>query len=89
MPKAYPFNIEMCEIIASKHFRNKYMRLWNWDYHILRRAIKEAYKIEKAGKTKFEAYFMEGGKSRKVIFVYYFESDSIFVISGSSGGDKI
>jgi hypothetical protein len=87
MVHSLPFNLDSCELVASKHFRNKYMREWNWDYRDLREAIKNAYRLDKAGKNKFEAYCKEKGRSKKVIFVYYFEFNSIFVISGSEGGD--
>ena len=76
------YDIETCEISVGKHFRNKYMRDWVWDMFDLRNAIKEAYKIEKVGKTKYEAYTRKSG-SKKIIFVY--ESETIFVISGSEG----
>ncbi len=49
------FDIDSVELYASKHFKNKYMFRWNWDYVDLRRAIKEARKIEKVGKEKYEA----------------------------------
>jgi hypothetical protein len=88
MPKPLPFDIESCELVASKHFRNKYMRLWDWDYLALREAIKNAHRLEKVGKTKFEAYCRERGKSKKIIFVYYPEFNSLFVISGSEGGGE-
>ena len=46
-------NFKKCKLEASKHFRNKYMREWNWDYIELREALKTAYTIDKIGKTKF------------------------------------
>ena len=77
-----PFDI--CKIEVSKHFRNKYMREWNWDYIDLKEAIKNAYKIDTVGKTKYEAYTNKKG-GKKIIFVYYSEFDTIFIISGSEG----
>ncbi|MDI6655176.1 MAG: hypothetical protein QME59_04745 [Candidatus Hydrothermarchaeota archaeon] len=46
------YNIETCELSASKHFKNTWMKKWNWDYIDLRDAIKNAYKIDKVGKKK-------------------------------------
>ena len=78
------FDIDKCKIEASKHFMLKYMKKWNWDFNDLREAIKAAYKIDKAGKKKYEAYARKNG-SKKIVFVYCFENDAIFVITGSEG----
>ena len=51
---------------------------------VLREAIKIAYKIDKVGKKKYEAYVRKNG-SKKIVFVYYFEYGTIFVITGSEG----
>lgn len=80
----YNFDIDKCAIDISKHFRNKYMRKWNWDMFDLREAIKNAYKIDKVGKKKYEVYTKQKG-SKKIIFVFYKEYDSIFIISGTEG----
>lgn len=80
------FDISVCKIEASKHFMLKYMKKWNWDFNDLRDAIKNAYKIDKVGNKKYEAYARKDG-SKKVVFVYYLEFDTIFVITGSEGGD--
>ncbi len=82
MMKSYDIN--NCGLDVSKHFRNKYMRKWSWDFIDLREAIKKAYKVEKVGKKKYEVYVEKKG-SKKIIFVYYSEFDAIFVISGSEG----
>ena len=79
-----PFDADACKIEASKHFMLKYMKKWNWDFDDLRYAIKNAYKIDKVGKKKYEAYVRKEG-SKKIIFVYYFEFDIILVITGSEG----
>jgi len=60
------------------------MRKWNWNFIDLREAIKNAYKVEKVGKKKYEVY-VEKKDSKKIIFVYYSEFNTIFVISGSEG----
>ena len=78
------FNLDKCQIETSKHFMLKYMKKWNWDFNELREVIKNAYKIDKVGKKKYEAYTRKNG-SKKVVFVYYFEHDTIFVITGSEG----
>lgn len=78
------YDIDACELDVSKHFRNKYMRKWNWDFVDLREAIKNAYSVQKAGKKKYETYVEKKG-SKKIIFVYYSDFDTIYVISGSEG----
>lgn len=60
------------------------MRKWNRDYSDLREAIRKA-RIEKVGKTNFEAYMTSKEGSRKIIFVYYKEFDTVFIISGVEG----
>ena len=76
------YDIDTCQIELSKHFRNDYMRKWNWDMYDLREAIKNAYKVDKLGKTKYEVYTKKGG-SKKIIFVYDNLDKTIFVISGA------
>ena len=78
------FDIESCKIEASKHFMLKYMKKWNWDFVDLREAIKNAYKVDKVGKKKYEAYSRKNG-SKKIIFIFYLEYNMIFVITGSEG----
>ncbi len=77
-------NFDTCKIEASKHFVLKYMKKWGWDFMDLREALKCAYKIDKVGKKKYEAYVRKDG-SKKIIFVFYFEFDTVFVITGSEG----
>ena len=72
------------EILPSKHFRNTWMRKWDYDMYDLRNALKEAYKIEKVGKSKYEAYTRYKSKrSRKIIFAV--SEDTIFIITGAEG----
>ncbi|MBI3412554.1 MAG: hypothetical protein HY051_00545 [Candidatus Aenigmarchaeota archaeon] len=61
------------------------MRKWDYDMYDLRAALKEAYKIDKVGRTKYEAYtrYKASGKSRKIIFVVY--PAEMFVITGAEG----
>jgi len=73
---------------VSKHVRNSWMRRWDWDMHTLRSALKQAYKIDKVGRRKYEVYTRYGarrGKSRKLIVVEY--GEEIFIITGAEGGD--
>ena len=78
------FDINKCKLETSKHFKNTWMRKWNWDYHDLRESIREAYEIKKIGKKKFEIYVRKKGE-KKIIAVYYIEFDTIFIITGSEG----
>ena len=68
-------------INLSKHFRNTWMRKWNWDMNYLRSALTETYKIDKVGNNKYEAYTKKGGKNRKIIFTII--NDEIFIITGA------
>ena len=77
-------DIQSCHLSVSKHFRNTWMRKWDWDYHILRDAIANAYKTKKVGKNKYEA-FTHLKKGKKIIYVYQWETDTIFVITGTEG----
>jgi len=80
-----PWDINTVIINISKHFALKYMRKWSWDFHDLRDAIREAYKVEKVGAIKYEIYVQKGG-FKKIILVYYDEEKEIFCITGSEGG---
>ena len=72
------------EIKPSKHFRNTWMRKWDYDMNDLRAALQEAYKINKTGKIKYEAYTKHKfKKSRKIIFIVY--GNEIFIITGAEG----
>lgn len=73
------------QIRPSKHFITTWMRKWNYDTLALQNAIENAYKIEKVGKYKFEAYFRAKGKSRKLIFIKDDQSKEIFIITGAEG----
>jgi len=69
----------------SKHFRNTWMRKWDWDMHDLRTAIEEAYETKKVGKKKYEVYtrYKGEGKSRKLILVDC--PEEVFIITGAEG----
>ena len=80
----YNYDIERCQLQASVHFKNTWMRKWDWDYRDLRDAIRNAYKVEKVGKKKYEAYVRKKGE-KKIIMVYYREIETLFIITGSEG----
>ena len=64
------------------------MRKWDWDMHDLRTALKEAYKVDRVGRHKYEVYTRYRAnerKSRKLIVVEY--PEEVFVITGAEGGD--
>jgi hypothetical protein len=82
-----PWNIVHVKLVLTKHFSNKYMRQWSWDFHDLREAIRDAYKIEKCGRSKFEIYVQKNG-FKKIITTYYDEDDELVCISGSQGGKR-
>ncbi len=70
------------EIKPSKHFRNTWLRKWDWDINQLRSALMNA-KIEQIGKNKYGAYIKAKKGSRKIILVY--TGDEIFIITGAEG----
>lgn len=76
------YDPDTCAIHSSKHFKNTWLRKWGWDYVDLRNAIRDAYKVDKIGKRKYEAWVRKKGL-KKIVFVYYAEFDTIFVITGT------
>jgi len=72
-------------IRPSKHFILGWMRKWDYEPESLQTALENAYKIEKVGKFKYEAYVRVKGKSRKFIFVKDDEYKEIFIITGAEG----
>ena len=63
-----PFDIDEISIDVSKHFRNTWMRKWNWDQFDLREALREAYKVsrlggQEMGSLREEAWRKEAGHS--------------------------
>jgi hypothetical protein len=70
----------------SKHVRNTWMRKWEWDMHDLRMALREACRIDKVGRSKYEVYTRFGartGKSRKLVVIDY--PEEVFIITGAEG----
>lgn len=83
-----PWKIEKVKLKVTKHFALKYMNNWYWDFHDLRDAIRDAYRIEKIGKDKFEIYIQKSGL-KKIITVYRSLDDELICISGAEGGKRI
>jgi len=77
--------IKEYQIRPSKHFVLTWMKKWDYDIHSLRNALEKAYKINKVGKNKYEAYIKLKRKSRKLIFVKDEEYKQIFIITGAEG----
>ncbi len=73
------------KIRPSKHFILTWMRKWDYDNHALRQALENAYKVEKVGKRKYEAYTRKKEKSQKLIFIKDEERKEIFIITGAEG----
>ena len=73
------------KIRPSKHFILTWMRKWDYDIDSLRNTLESAYKVDKVGKHKYEAYTRVKGKSRKLIFIKDEEYKEIFIITGAEG----
>ena len=80
----YPFDLERCHLKVSKHLRNTRLRTWGWDYHDVRDALRQAYRLKRLGRRKFEAWVQKDG-SKKLIFVYDEAEDCVFVITATEG----
>lgn len=66
----------------SKHFRNTWLRRWDWDLVQLREAMRGG-DTERIGKSKYEIRMRADRKGRKVILVEY--EEEIFIITGAEG----
>lgn len=73
------------KIRPSKHFILTWMRKWDYDIYSLKYALENAYKIDRAGKRKYEAYIRVKEKSRKLIFIKDEAYKEIFIITGAEG----
>ena len=73
------------KIRPSKHFILTWMRKWDYDADSLRNALESAYKIDKVGRHKYEAYTRAKGKSRKLIFIKDEKYKEVFIITGAEG----
>jgi hypothetical protein len=66
----------------SKHFRNTWLRRWDWDLVQLREAMRGG-RTTRIGETKYEIRMRVRGKGRKVILVDY--EEEMFIITGAEG----
>ena len=73
------------KIYVSRHFALTWMRKWDYDKELLRRELENAYKIDKVGKNKYEAYMRAKKNSRKLIFIKDDNYKEIFIITGAEG----
>ena len=78
-------NLADYKIRPSKHFILTWMRKGDYDIYLLKNVLENAYKIDKVGKCKYEAYIRAKGKSRKLIFIKDDKHKTIFVITGAEG----
>jgi len=79
-----PFDVDRVRIDTSNHFRNPWMRAWDWDLIELREAIREAYGVQRAGRKKWELFVRKNGE-KKLVVVYEARSEEVFVITGAEG----
>lgn len=80
----YDFDLDEVTLEASKHFRNTWMRKWNWDYHQLREVLRDAHRVERVGKSKYEVHVRKKGE-KKIILVFESDAQTVFVIAGAEG----
>ena len=79
-----PFDIDRVHVCVSKHFRNTWMRKWDWDQTDLREALRDAFRVSRVGREKWEMFVQKQGH-KKLVIAYDAEYDEIFVITGSEG----
>ncbi len=60
------------------------MRRWSWDQHDLREAIRDAYKVARAGRGKWEFFVRKKGE-KKLVIAYEARTNEVFVITGAEG----
>ena len=79
-----PFDIDRIHVYVSKHFRNIWMRKWDWDQTDLREALRDPLRVLRVGKGKWENFVQKKG-DKKLVIAYDAEYDEVFVITGSKG----
>ena len=79
-----PFDIDRIHVYVSKHFRNIWMRKWDWDQTDLREALRDTLRVLPVGKGKWENFVQKKG-DKKLVIAYDAEYDEVFVITGSKG----
>ena len=60
------------------------MRRWGWSYRDVRDAFREAYRVDRTGKGKFEVRVRKHG-SKKLVVAYDETADRVTVITGTEG----
>ncbi len=76
--------MDTARIDVSKHFRNTWRRKWDWDHTELREALREAYRVTKSGRNKWEVFVRRKG-AKKLIVVYEADTHEVFIITGAEG----
>ena len=79
-----PFDIDRVHVYVSKHSRNTWMRKRDWDQTDLREALRDALRVLRVGKGKWEIFVQKKGH-KKLVIAYDAEYDEVFVITGSEG----
>ena len=79
-----PFDIDRVHVYVSKHFRNTWLSKWDWDQTDLREALRDALRVVRVGKGKWEIFVQKKGH-KKLVIAYDAEYDEVFVIAGSEG----
>ena len=79
-----PFDLDEVSIDVSKHFRNTWMRKWDWDQVDLREAIRATHRVSRVGKNKWKLFVRKRGE-KKLVIVYEAGPGEVFVITGSEG----
>ncbi len=79
-----PFDIDRVHVYVSKHSRNTWMRKRDWDQTDLREALRDALRVLRVGKGKWEIFVQKKGH-KKLVIAYDAEYDDVFVITGSEG----
>jgi len=66
----------------SKHFRNTWLRRWDWDL-VQPREVMRSWRMERIGEAKYEIRMRVGGKGRKVVLVDC--EEETFIMTGAEG----
>jgi hypothetical protein len=79
-----PFDPDEVSIDVSKHFRNAWMRKWDWDQVELREAIRATHRVSRVAKNKWELFVRKRGEKKPVI-IYESGPGEVFIVTGSEG----
>lgn len=58
------------------------MRKWDWDQFDLREALRDAYRVSRTGKGKWEVFTRKKGE-KKLVMAYDEQNKEVFVITGT------